>query len=526
MGQQDGNSRRSPNRARSDAPPDAEVRTPTGGTSAGLAEENGTLDPSGKSQTPACGTSADLAKQTARLDPSGRLRTPDRRTVAGLAGGALRDAAFGLGLIGYAARKRSRRTEGLRARNGAVGALTRRAPGPRILLHGVSVGEVVALEPLARELAASAAQPDVVVSASTATGFAHAQELYADLAPVVRFPLDFTWMVRRFLDGARPALALLGELELWPSFMIECRRRGIPVGVVNGRLSDRSFRAYRRGRPLVKRMFAGLALAVAQTPLYRERFAALGVPEDRIAVGGSLKWDAARKLPDRAGAEKLARALGLDRERPLVVAGSTGPGEEEALVRARPPGCQLLLAPRSQDRWDEVAKRIPGVVRRSRAGEGSRRPAGARVFLLDTIGELPQAYALADVAFVGRSLSPLGGSNPLEPVALAKPTIIGPRHENFAEIVERLADGGGIVVSRDPMAVAARWLADRAEAERVATAGRQALERNLGTAKRQADLALALLDPGARGRGRVSTPAIRRPAASASSPPSRPASPS
>lgn len=487
MGQQDGNSRRSPNRVRSDASSGAKVPMPARGTPARPAAPKAALDPPGKSQTPA------------------------RRTLAGLAGGALRDAVFGLGLIGYAARKRSRgRTEGLSARDGNVGATDRRASGPRILLHGVSVGEVVALEPLARQLAASAAQPDVVVSTSTATGFARAQELYADLAPVVRFPLDFTWTVRRFLDGVRPALALMGELELWPSFMIECRRRGVPVGVVNGRLSDRSFRAYRRGRPFARRMFAGLTLAVAQTPLYRDRFAALGVRADRAVVGGSLKWDAARRLPDRDGADKLARILGLDRGRPLVVAGSTGPGEEEALVRARPPGCQLLLAPRSQDRWDEVAQRIPGVVRRSRAGKDSPGPTGGRVFLLDTIGELPQAYWLADVAFVGRSLSPSGGSNPLEPVALAKPTIIGPHHENFADIVERLADGGGIVVSRDPMAVAARWLADRAAAERVAKAGRQALERNLGTAQRQAELALALLAPGGRGRARAST-SVRRP---------------
>lgn len=427
-----------------------------------------------------------------------RFRTPEGETLAGLAGGALRDAVFGLGLAGYAARKRSRRgAEGLSARDGQVGAVARRAPGPRILLHGVSVGEVVALEPLARQLAASPKQPDVVVSAGTATGFLRAQELCSDVATVVRFPLDFTWMVRRFLDGVRPALALMGELELWPSFMAECRRRRIPVGVVNGRLSDRSYRAYRRGRPFVKRMFAGLALAAAQTPLYRNRFVALGVRADRAVVGGSLKWDAARKPPDRDRAEALAGALGLDRRRPLVVAGSTGPGEEEALVRARPPGCQLLLAPRSQDRWDEVARRIPGVVRRSRArGTKARRTAG-RVFLLDTIGELPHAYLLADVAFVGRSLSPLGGSNPLEPVALAKPTIVGPHHENFADIVERLADGGGIAVSQDPMALAARWLADPAAAARVAKAGRQVLERNLGTAERQAGLALNLLDDGA-----------------------------
>lgn len=413
-------------------------------------------------------------------------------------GGALRDAALAAALAGYAAKRRllsssPRRAAALRERDGAVGETPRRTPGPRILLHGVSVGEVDALVPLARRLAAAPERPDLVVSATTATGFARAQELYAGLAPVVRFPLDFTWMVRRFLGALRPDLVLLGELELWPSFLAECRRRGVPVGVVSGRLSERSFRFYRRARPLVRRMFAGLTMASAQTALYRDRFVALGAAPERTVVGGSLKWDAALRKPDGEAAEALARDMGIDRERPLVVAGSTGPGEEEALARELPVGCQLVLAPRSQDRWDAVAARIPGVVRRSRPREGRGVAAGARLFLLDTIGELSLAYSLADAAFVGRSLGPMGGSNPLEPVALGTPSVTGPHYENFEDIVERLAAAGGLAVSSEPMTVVARWLADPADARRTANAGRLALERNRGAAERTARMAFAAL---------------------------------
>ena len=392
--------------------------------------------------------------------------------------GLLRDFALALGFVAYAVKRRLRtgsRSAALRERNGRVAGLAHRAEGPRILVHGVSVGETHALEPFVDALEASSIAPDVVVSASTATGFERACRIHAGRREVVRFPLDFTWMVRRFLDGVRPELVVLGELELWPSFLVACGRRGIPVCVVNGRLSKRSYRGYRRWGPLARRMFRRLAWVSAQTGAYRDRFVAMGVSADRVVVGGSLKWDAALKVPDPEEAEGLAAALGIDRDRPLIVAGSTGPGEEEVLVRGLPEGCQLLLAPRRPERWDEVAALVPGMVRR---GGG----AGARFFLLDTIGELSAAYLLADAVFVGRSLVPMGGSNPLEPVALGKPAVIGPYHENFAGVVAELVAAGGLVVSEDPMAVIAGWLEDPVAALGVVAGGRVALERNRGRA--------------------------------------------
>ena len=441
--------------------------------------------------------------------------------------GLVRDFVFTLGLVAYAVKKRLGTGSwgtGLRARSGRVDGLERRAEGPRILVHGVSVGETHALEPFVEALAASPLAPDVVVSASTTTGFERAVRIHEGRHEVVRFPLDFTWMVGRFLDGVRPDVVVLGELELWPSFLGTCARKGIPVCVVNGRLSERSYRGYRRWRPFALRMFRSLAWVSAQTELYRDRFVALGVPEDRVVVGGSLKWDAALKVPDAREAEELAEALGIDRARPLIVAGSTGPGEEEVLLRGLPGGCQLLLAPRRPERWDEVAGMVVGMRRRSggggmggggggmetygqsmrRGGQSMRRGGqnmrkGGRktrdektrrtaeppgVFLLDTIGELPAAYLLADAVFVGRSLVPMGGSNPLEPVALGKPAVIGPHHENFAGVVAELVAAGGLVVSDDPMAVIAGWLEDPGAAQAVVEGGREALERNRGSAER------------------------------------------
>ena len=410
--------------------------------------------------------------------------------------GLLRDLALGLGLAAYAAMQRLRTgnwRDDMRTRNGKVHSPRRHAPGPRILVHGVSVGETHALQPLVEALAESSAAPDVVVSASTATGYERARAIHAPGREVVRFPLDLTWMADRFLDRVRPALVVLGELELWPSFLAACARRRIPVCVVNGRLSRRSFRGYQRWRALVRPMFRRLDLVVAQTETYRDRFVALGVPAERAMVGGSLKWDAAARDPDPARAAALAAALGVDVARPVIVAGSTGPGEEEVLLGGLPDGWQLLLAPRSPDRWSEVAGLVPGMPRRS-GKPPQQSPRGApQVFLLDSIGELPAAYLLADAVFVGRSLTPLGGSNPLEPAALGTPVVIGPHYENFAGVVSALEQEGGIAVSTDPMAVIRGWHADPESAAAVVEGARLAMAQNRGVARSTAERILELL---------------------------------
>ena len=378
---------------------------------------------------------------------------------------------------------------------------------PTVLVHGVSVGEVAATRQLV-DLLADTARARVVVSSTTDTGVARARSLYGNHHAVVRYPLDLSWMVRRFLDAVRPDLVALTELEVWPNFVTECTRRGIAVCVVNGRLSASSYRGYRHARGWVRPVFRQLAAVGAQTDVYARRFVDLGVPRDRVRVTDTMKWDTSgRRLPgsfptDSAAtappaAEALAAALGLDPTRPLIVAGSTGPGEEEELIATRPSAAQLLLVPRKPERFDAVAALHPAIRRRSRARGGSGdpedTPSPPDLFLLDTMGELELAYALADVAIVGRSFAPMGGSDPIPPVAAGCATIIGPHHENFADVVSALAAGGGITVTDTPMAAAARLLDDPDARRRMARNGRRVIEEHRGASARTADLVLGLL---------------------------------
>lgn len=403
---------------------------------------------------------------------------------------------------------------GWRERFGHTAAIERRADGARrLLIHAVSVGEVNTLRGLVPLL--RGAGVEVVVATTTDTGLARARALFAESAlgrdepgrpavRVVRFALDLSASVRRFLDAVRPDAAALVELEVWPNFVRECGRRGVPVAVVNGRLSARSFKGYRRFRRFLAPSFARLRFVAAQDAAYAERFAAMGAGDVRIT--GSMKWDAVTPaapgtaLPE---AEALARTLGIDRSRPLVVAGSTGPGagardesEESLLNRVCPPGAQLLCAPRRPERFDEAYGALGGAARCVRRSAPGARPDGpCDRFLLDTIGELRAAYALADVVVVGRTFGNLRGSDPIEPIALGKATVIGPDYANFTTIVEAFIAAGAIVVT--PAAelggVLRGLLADPARREALGAAGLRCIAEHKGATATHARMLLELL---------------------------------
>ena len=395
---------------------------------------------------------------------------------------------------------------------------------PTLLLHGVSVGEINATRELVDHLTAPDAPPlRLVVSATTNTGFARAQELYGHRLPVVRFPFDFSWMVKRFLDAVRPDAVVLMELELWPNLAQICNARGIPLAVLNGRLSHESFRHYRWVRPLVRPMFRALDAVGVQTREYAERFQALGVPEDRITVTDTMKWDPVRLVDRVEGARELGEAMGIHPDRPLVVAGSTGPGEEALLLAGKPPGVQLLLVPRKPERFQEVAELAPGVARRSErvdgwrgggqavgedlpeapsasgASQGVSAPAAPgpggppEVFLLDTMGELTRAYSLADVAVVGRSFVPMGGSDPIEAIALGKPTVMGPHHDNFRGVVEAFKSADAIRITSEPWPEVNRLLEDPEARRALGARGREVIRERKGATARNAALLQGLL---------------------------------
>ena len=374
-------------------------------------------------------------------------------------------------------------------RFGKIEPLPPKEPGrPRVMIHAVSVGEVNLCRSLVARLSESC---DVLLTVTTDTGTARARELYEGAAHIRRYPLDFSWSVNRFLRRAEPDAVALAELELWPQFVRTCAARGIPVLVVNGRLSARSFKGYRRFRYALGPFFRRIAWAGVQDEAYASRFREMGV--ENVDVVGTMKWDTANTaLPEQADA--LARALGVDRSKPLVVAGSTAPGEHELLRDALPQGVQLLCAPRRPEWWDGAADVFPGCVRRSMPGEGD--PSTGR-FILDTIGELRDAYALADVVVVGRSFVDLYGSDPMEPAALGKPVVIGQNVSDFQWVVSAM-ERDNAIVRATPQTLGAELtslLSDEGKRAALGERARACVEKHRGATERCAEAILRAVSP-------------------------------
>jgi 3-deoxy-D-manno-octulosonic-acid transferase len=315
----------------------------------------------------------------------------------------------------------------------------------RILIHGVSVGEIKAAQSLVHAIEKARPDLEVVVSATTGTGFELARRLYPG-REVVRFPLDLSVVAENFLARLAPLCVVLVELEVWPSFLRQANRRGVPVAVVNGRITPRSVRRWRTlGRLLLP--FERLSLVCVQDNEYARRFEELAGSRDRIVVTGNIKADALRTGPLDPGPE-LLRLLGARPGQRTLVAGSTHDPEERMVAEAcarGASGTRLILVPRHLERVSSVEKDLasvglkPQLLSRLRAGETSdpSRPA-----LVDTMGELEHVYALADVVFVGGSLVAHGGQNLLEPAAQGKPVVHGPHVWNFAQEEALLAHAG------------------------------------------------------------------------------------
>jgi 3-deoxy-D-manno-octulosonic-acid transferase len=335
---------------------------------------------------------------------------------------------------------------------------TRTDSGPAVMIHAVSLGEMNATRSLVAEL--SRRQPGLkfVITATTETGFAQGQKLYAANpdVQVVRYPIDFSFAVRRLLDRQRPGVVALMELELWPNFIRECRRRNIPVLLINGRITLRSFQRYRLIAPITRGMFGGLSATCAQDGDYAARFITLGSNPQTTQVTGTMKFDSAEITGVVAGAQMLSQSLQINPADPFWVCGSTGPGEEEICLQIYRkllvdfPGLRLSINPRKPERFDEVAEIIRRagfpVLRRSRSDSPlNNRP----VILGDTMGELRKFYSLASVVFVGRTLLDQGerqrGSDMIEPAALAKPTIVGPFTDNFRDAMNAFRNAAAMI---------------------------------------------------------------------------------
>jgi 3-deoxy-D-manno-octulosonic-acid transferase len=327
---------------------------------------------------------------------------------------------------------------------------------PCIWLHAVSVGEVNLLASLLEQLERRAPDVCCVISTTTMTGFQVAQAKYPQRL-VFYCPLDFSWAVRAALRRIRPDVLLLAELELWPNLILAAGRRGTRIAIVNGRLSDHSYRGYRRLRPLVAPLVRRLDLVAAQSEQYARRFVALGARPAMVQVTGSIKFDHANFNRDNATTRRLAALAGFRPQDVVFLAGSTGEPEEAAAIAAyqalqpRFGDLRLVLVPRHPERFDEVARLLTrtGVAfdRRSQLA-GNARPVN-RVLLVDCVGELAAWWGTAQIAFVGGSLNKRGGQNMIEPAAYGAAVCFGPNTRNFRDIVALLLSAGAAIVVRN-----------------------------------------------------------------------------
>lgn len=396
-------------------------------------------------------------------------------------------------------RRRARRGKEIAARLAEREGIdaTPRPPGTLVWLHAASVGESVSILPV---LAALPADVSVLLTTGTVTS----AELMARRLPELglagrvthRFaPLDVPRWAGRFLDHWRPDAAGFVESEVWPNLLAGCRARGIPAMLVNARISPRSFARWMKRPGLARDLFGGFALGQAQSPAVAERLRALGVA--RVVDEGNLKF-AASPLPcDEAELARLRAALG---GRPVWLAASTNAGEEALLLpvhdalAARFAGLLTILVPRHPERGAEIAAQAaPRAVARRSRGEGA--PEGEGVWVADTLGELGLFYRLVGHAFVGRSLVPLGGQNPIEPARLGCAVAVGPHVFNFPEAVAVLEAAGGLARVADAAALEvwlAGMIADPARAAAMGAAGAAAVRGFERLPARTADLLMAL----------------------------------
>ncbi len=351
------------------------------------------------------------------------------------------------------------------------------------------MGEVLAVSRLVKTLDAVLPDYYVAVSTTTRTGQELARERFGRNR-VFYCPLDLPWAVRAVLGELKPAMLVLAETEFWPNLLTGCWNRGIPVVVVNARISDRSWPRYMRLKGLWRPFLSRLTVVLAQTETDAERLRAIGCAPERVTVAGNVKFDvrAGRESP---ATEFLGRAAG---EMRLVVAGSTLEGEEALLLAAWPemlkaePRLAMVLAPRHPERFAGVAQLVErlGFPWRRRSAMGKAGLAEGEIVLLDSMGELASVYSLAAAAFVGGSLVAAGGHNPLEPAQFGVPVVMGPHYENFRAIVDSMREQRAIsIVPREDVgAEIVRLLTDREVAAAMGERGREVFAEQAGATAR------------------------------------------
>jgi 3-deoxy-D-manno-octulosonic-acid transferase len=393
---------------------------------------------------------------------------------------------------------KGRRRQGVRERFGYYGKdqLVLLAGKKTIWVHAVSVGETQAAVPLIKAFKRRFPDWALVLTNVTETGHKVATGIdEVDLC--LYFPYDFPWTIRRAFAQVKPELIVVVETEIWPNFMRIARRSGIPAMLVNGRISDRSFPRYCRLKFFIKPVLQQFTRLCMQSALDAERIEAMGAPTERIEITRNLKFDMQVEGVGDENPLAIRRKFGIPPDSKILVVGSTHAGEEELvanvysrLLETQPDLC-LVLVPRHPNRCPAVGELLSSCnlaySLRSQCGDDPAPIASGSVFLVDTIGELLQFYALADLVFVGGSLVPVGGHNVLEAALLKKPVLFGPHMHNFKEISRLLIKaGGGLAVSdcEEFVSTAAELLADPTRCQAMGAKGYALLQDNRGATER------------------------------------------
>jgi 3-deoxy-D-manno-octulosonic-acid transferase len=374
---------------------------------------------------------------------------------------------------------------------------------PTLWIHAVSVGEVLVATRIVEELTRVLPSARIAVSTTTATGQALAHQRLPHCA-VFYLPLDLRYAVRRYLNTIQPDLLVLVESELWPNLIAECRARRIPIAVANARISDRSFPRYLRLRRLWQPVLAQIDLFLAQSTETASRLHQIGGPalDHRVQTTGNIKYDA-RANDENAMTRRIGSLLFKTR---LIAVGSTLSGEEQTIldawpaIRAAAPDTALLIAPRHPDRFEDVLALIRQsgypFFRCSHLLLDTEPIFGGTILLLDTIGDLASIFSIADLAFIGGSLVPRGGHNPLEPAQFAVPVLMGPSYENFREIVETMREADGIRIVQNKAALEQsilELLTDRPTAHAIGARGQSVFAAQSGATARTVAALLTLL---------------------------------
>jgi 3-deoxy-D-manno-octulosonic-acid transferase len=375
-------------------------------------------------------------------------------------------------------------------------------PEPNLVwFHAVSVGEVEAALPIIHSFRARYPSYGLLVTCTTPTGSARIKAVLGNSVRHIYLPYDLPDCVARFLNHFQPTLAVVMETEIWPNLFWRCHQRGIPLAIVNGRLSEKSTKGYRQIAGLIAESLSAVSLVAAQTAMDAERYIRLGTAADKVKIAGNVKFDI--KFPKTMQEQAKDLRSKLFGDRPVWIAGSTHSGEEEqilavqAKIRAEIPNALLVLAPRHPERAGEVAA-LCGKLGYSVRHRTENLPCdpSTSVFLIDSLGELRVFYGASDVSFVGGSLVPRGGHNVLEPAAAGTPVLYGPQMFNFAEIAQRLTESGGGIKVQDVGELAewtARLLGNSEMRLEIGSKGRAFVDANRGAVAQVIDMLGTLL---------------------------------